>query len=125
MEESAPTAEQDHQKDLQRTQLKMDLVKHVSTLSSGAIVILATFLTKRTPPAAGSNDWLLASVVSLIASLVASLVYFWAFGLLRQFQRPQRRAFADPMEKITGFLLALAFCSGILSLGVFVIKNSK
>jgi hypothetical protein len=124
MIDNQPTPDENRQRDLQRTQLKMDLVKHVSTLSSGAIVILATFLNKSTTGVVDSH-WLRASVVSLITSLISSLIYFWTFGLARQWKRPNRPAYADPVEKITGLLVASGFCAGILCLGVFVIKNSK
>ncbi|MBZ5512353.1 MAG: hypothetical protein LAN70_14450 [Acidobacteriia bacterium] len=117
--------EQIRQKDIQRTQLKMDLVKHVSTLSSGSIVILAAFVNKTTACAPAGRYWLIASVVSLILSLVSALVYFWAFGLARQFQRlATPKTSTRRIEQIIGLLVALGFCSGIIFLGVFVITNS-
>jgi hypothetical protein len=96
------------------------------TLSSGAIVVLASFLTKNDVTIANdSHFWLFASVVCLITCLISSLVYFWTFGIQRQWQRPTPSAYIRPMEKMTGLVLASGFCAGILCLGVFVIKNSK
>jgi hypothetical protein len=116
------TPEQIFQRDVQRTQLKMDLVKHVSTLSSGAIVILATFLNRSSPSSVG-RPWLLISVVSLVICLVLSLLYFWRFGLARQWRRLEPSASARRAEWIIGCLVALEFSLGILCLGVFVIEN--
>ncbi len=126
MDDSQPTVEQKRQQDIERTKLKMDLVKHVSTLSSGAIVILAAFLNKSPAATPKGGNWLIISVTSLIVSLVSALVYFWAFGLARQWQRlGTPRTFSRRIEKVTGLLVALGFCSGIVFLGAFVIKNSK
>jgi hypothetical protein len=121
--------------DIQRTQVKMDLVKQVSTLSSGAIVILAAFVGKiapvpSTPVATGldavGSCWLRASICCLVVSLVFSIVYFWTFGLSRLWQRnnPPTR-FTLAMERMTSLLLSSGFCLGIIFLGIFVIVNSK
>jgi hypothetical protein len=114
--------------EIQRTQLKMDLVKHVSTLSSGAIVILATFIEKNaspTPPPHGPY-WLIGAVVFLIASLVSSLIYFWGFGLARQFKElKEPTLLIHRFERYTGIVVASGFCLGIMHLGVFVIINTK
>ena len=110
-------------KDIQRTQLKMDLVKHVSTLSSGSIVILATFLAKSSPVAAGSGCWLVLSVFCMVACLVSALVYFWMFGLVRQWERNESSKNGRRLEFIMGLLMTLAFCFGISFLAVFVMKN--
>jgi hypothetical protein len=126
MNDSQPTVEQKRQQDIERTKLKMDLVKHVSTLSSGAIVILAAFLNKSPTPSLKGSQWLIVSVISLIGSLVSALVYFWAFGLARQWTRlATPKASTRAIEKVTGFLLASGFCCGIICLGIFVIRNSK
>ena len=114
--------------DIERTKLKMDLVKHVSTLSSGAIVILATFRKSGDHTTAASTNltdtqWLTASVVSLIACLIVSLLYIWIFGLARQWVRTEPYAWAHRTEWIIGILLTLCFITGILSLGVFVMHN--
>jgi len=103
MDETPLTTEQKRQRDLQRTQVKMDLVKDVSTLSSGTIVLLATFLSKSSTVAAGNRRWLLVSVCSLITCLVSSLMYFWIFGLARQWQRLQPPTFARPLERSWAF----------------------
>jgi hypothetical protein len=127
MDDNPLTPAESRTRDLERTRLKMDLVKHVSTLSSGAIVILATFLNKGGTPASVDRErswWILLSVVSFVACLVSSVLYLWLFGLAREWKRPDRPAFAGPAEKTTGFLATLGFCSGILCLGVFVIKNA-
>ena len=128
MNDSQPTLEQKRQLDIERTKLKMDLVKHVSTLSSGAIVILAAFLNKSPNPAAPlkGGQWLIVSVMSLIVSLVSALVYFWAFGLARQWTiLATPSASTRAIERATGLLLASGFCCGIICLGIFVITNSK
>ena len=110
--------EEERQRDLDRTKLKMDLVKHVSTLSSGAIVILAGL-----HPSSNGRSWLAWSIGSLITCLISSLTYFWVFGLARQFVRPKPLIWARPIELALSILVVLAFSVGILFLGVSVIDK--
>jgi hypothetical protein len=105
-----------------------DLFKHITTLDTGAIVIMGTFLTRITGYT-GSNSLVNASVVFLIASLLLCL-----FGMFSVIEQMEIRSAKSPLWKIFGtgegetlilFGLSIScFTLGIVFLGAFIVNPS-
>ena len=95
-------------------------VKHISTLATGSIVLMATFLDKLAKPLV-AQEWLVTAIGSLLICVLTSglLVIFFGLG---SFWR-------DPDETGPGFYSMLAlviyasFGTGIFSVAAYAIKN--
>ncbi|MGD0611725.1 MAG: hypothetical protein ABSB41_09440 [Anaerolineales bacterium] len=109
-----------------------DLFKHLTTIDTGAIVILATFVTffsgLKSYGSTTANWWVIACVIALILSLI-SCVFGMAgvtisMGIVgnRQFSQGIKDLSAD----VTGIFFAISlgvFVIGLLCLVAFVIVN--
>jgi len=105
-----------------------DLFKHITTLDTGAIVVVASFLTKITGNTP-NNSIVNASVTSLLLSLV-----FCIFGMFSVIWQMERRSHKAPLYKLFGTgeettLIIFGICVGfffvgILFLGVFIMNPS-
>lgn len=101
-----------------------DYLKHLNTLSTGSILLLATFLEKLfTRPA-----WKILVVVSFSSFILAILGSFVVYTIfLGSFPGPttdQLRGSRDiKVSRGTLWLVWIGFFIGVLSLAVFAIKN--
>lgn len=106
--------------ELERLKIKIDLVKHLSTLSTGSIVLIATFIDKLPKPIIHRQD-LVTAIAFLGLSLIASAMYLAATGINR---RSWNLSEPETMRELVFGLLAVgSFVLGVQSLGVFVIVN--
>jgi len=105
---------------LERIKIGLDLVKHVSTLAAGSIVLLATFLDKFPRPLL-KGDWLTVAVWLLCGCLVCCLVYILNVGIGRDWG--VRTEFDEAIGIISGAFAAATCVAGIISLGIFVMAN--
>jgi hypothetical protein len=108
---------------LDRTSLATDLVKHVSTLASGSIVLLATFLSRvPTPPDRGI---LIAGTSLLMLCILCCAVYLGFFGIRRTWVYSSDRVRKTPqnLEALVTFLVFATFCAGIILVGISVVRT--
>ena len=101
--------------------LLFEVYKHITTLSTGAIVILSTFLEKifKTP----KEPRLI--VLSLIGFLAAILFSIWIMAYLAVEQEITRksRRIDRILFKILYYLSPAAFMFGVLALAAFTVLN--
>jgi hypothetical protein len=98
----------------------MDYLKHVTTLSTGSIVVVATFLDKSKTYA--HSFLVVASLAALILSTVA--LTFSGFGVMASMRTPGEPAEGVRRLTASGFVVGLfAFIVGIICLAVFTIAN--
>jgi uncharacterized membrane protein YdfJ with MMPL/SSD domain len=104
--------------------IRIDLFKHLSTLSSGAIVVAATFITELPAHAAA---WLLAlSLISFVLTIIlAAWASFYTLGYILVFKQCAAGMMPiDALQKIEkgsgiGLLAPVCFVIGMLSLVAF------
>lgn len=99
-----------------------DYFKHLTTLSTGAVVLIATFLEKFAP----HPHWRLAVIVSLLGFLIAVLGSLIAIlGLAMDAPNSGKEA-ADGVTTMTGAGAIAAFAGfviGITALTLFALNN--
>jgi hypothetical protein len=98
-----------------------DLFKHITTISTGSVVLIITFLEKLfTDPA--WKGLVTASFGFLTLSVVASLttMFFLSRAIAQLGKMPKR---AEPFFEASMILTIASFLIGITSLVVFAIKN--
>jgi hypothetical protein len=106
-----------------------DLFKHITTLDTGAIVILATFFSKSFDYT--SKNWLvmlcvITIIVSLIACVIGMVSVTLSMGLISSSQSNNKtiNKFAD--LTLTVFIISIvSFVVGVTSLAFFVLANIK
>ena len=107
---------------IERYKLIFDYLKHLTTLSTGSIVIMATFLDKLLK----APEWPFLAIVSIIGFLIA-VVFSVMTHTLFLVDLPVRAFPTKEWEKTLGgsflFLTWFGFLLGVISLGVFAIKN--
>lgn len=99
-----------------------EYLKHLSTLSTGSIVLLAAFLEKIfTQP-----KWkilLAVSILGFIINVVSSVVIYSLLVL----NSPGRNVHPEDWEQLTIassiFITWLSFLLGVVSLAIFIIRN--
>lgn len=117
------TLEQRFQRNLAGHAQEQDLYKHLATLSTGSIVLLATFAEKFSsrPQARGL---LVTAFVAFICSVVG-VVVMQALSVLNVERHPDDERFTGGAVLFlpTAILAFGGFLTGIISLAVFAIKN--
>ena len=107
---------------LERTKCTFDYLKHITTLSTGCIIVMATFMEKLFKRPA----WQSLVVVAIIAFLTAVVGAVIAFTIgLIQFPGLEHRE-QEWENTVGGTALVLTwvgFLVGVFSLAVFTIKN--
>ena len=119
------SADSDKAKDriLDTIRFWQDTFKHLTTLSSGAIVILATFLDKSGNP---SRLWLVGAIFALlILSVISSVVALvWLslshMGVVTGGGNPHR---SMRLVSICEILSMASFILGLVALAVFVVSR--
>lgn len=104
---------------LARATFVTDLVKHISTLASGSILLLATFLGGVGRPL--DKGTLITAVVLLLACLVCCSIHLFYFGIRKTWTA------VEPEMKggygLVSFLIFAAFILGMLFLGISLIRT--
>jgi hypothetical protein len=109
---------------IERYKVGLDYLKHTTTLSTGSIVLIATFLEKLF----AKPFWKSVIVVSLVGFMTSVLTSTIAYTLVLAFRFPGEWESDSPgwPHSITGisvFFTWLGFVVGILSLAAFAIRN--
>jgi hypothetical protein len=99
-----------------------DYLKHLSTLSTGSIVLLGAFLEKLF----SQPKWrtlVVISIMGFLVSVVASVLVYSVMVL--NFPRPGRKTEGRDWDIITGAIIVtwVGFLIGVISLAVFTIRN--
>jgi hypothetical protein len=115
---------------LDRATLATDLVKHISTLASGSIVVLATFLSRVDVQGKGlDKTTLIETVVLLMICILCCSAYLFFFGIRKTWTAQQASALEqhslDPKksEIVLSALIFLTFSAGIVFLGLYAVKS--
>src|SRR5215472_8422 len=108
---------------LDRTTLATDLVKHVSTLASGSIILLATFLSRVPPPP--DRGVLIAGTSLLMACILFCTLYLGFFGIKRTWVDSSEPVGKTPQkgEVPVTVLVFATFCAGIILVGISVVRT--
>jgi hypothetical protein len=108
---------------LARATFVTDVVKHISTLASGSILLLATFLGRGAKPL--DKGTLTTAVVLLLACIVCCSVHLFFFGIIKMTVvesevsgRAKQRSYA-----LLGTLIVVTFVLGMIFLGISVIRT--
>lgn len=105
---------------LARTTFASDLVKHISTLASGSILLLATFLGRVGKPS--DTGALITGVVFLLCCIVFCSVHLYFFGINKAWV-------AEPdvsprwSYRLLSTLIFVTFVLGMIFLGISVIRT--
>jgi lipid-A-disaccharide synthase-like uncharacterized protein len=99
----------------------LDYLKHITTLSTGSIILIATFLEKIFQ----KPMWKAAVVVSLIGFMVSTLFATIAYtiGLIFEFPKQETPGNLAALGMLSLILTWLGFLVGILSLAIFALRN--
>src|SRR4051794_35035875 len=103
-----------------RMKLSIDIVKHLTTLASGSIVLVSTFVSK-TQAGVYHKGWIITSISFLLISLLASITHLF-FGLFHSKPGEPNRSVVN----LVSFSFVIAFASffgGIVYLGLFALTN--
>jgi hypothetical protein len=104
---------------LGRATFVTDLVKHISTLASGSILLLATFLGRVGTPL--DKGTLITAVILLLACLVCCSMHLFFFGI-----RKTWTAVGPEMGRgyaLVSVLIFVTFVLGMIFLGISLIKT--
>ncbi len=99
-----------------------EYLKHLSTISTGSIVLLAAFLEK----IFAQPRWKPLVGVSIIGFLITVIASVFAYSLMVfNFPRPGIRSKRWEGEMVfwTIWLTWLGFISGVVALAIFILKN--
>jgi hypothetical protein len=107
----------------ERTKLALDLVKHLSTLATGSLVLIATLL-ERFPKPLREQDTLIWSVVCFVVCTVACTAY-WFFGAIlgHWFETDWSHRQVRAWFLVLAFVLTVSFVLGVTFLGIFAARN--
>ena len=107
--------------EFERTKLRVESVKHITSLATGTVVLTVTLLDKLPKPIYG-RLWLLCSIASMLLCLLFSFVYMWGSGILTYTIEPPK-AFRSSIALALGF----GFVIGVWSLeySPFITFRSK
>jgi len=107
---------------IEKRKLTIDIFKHTTTLSTGAIVVLATFLSQDIASLSGK----LHLVLSLIGFLLTILCAFFAILVLVGNIQDMVKIHGSPTHnflRLATFGLVTCFSAGIIFLIIFMISN--
>jgi hypothetical protein len=102
--------------------LEIDYLKHITTLSTGSILLIATFLQKFNAPL---WRWaLIISILGFMASVLASVIDYTVIVEVDVHKKYSEQPLVIILIGIVARLITwVGFLVGILSLAVFAIKN--
>jgi hypothetical protein len=101
-----------------------DYLKHLSTLGTGSIVLISTFLEKISPHPIGKSAVILC-LVGFLGSVLGSIMAMTAFaiGSSRWSNNEALEGWGVALGGLGLSIAWLGFCVGIVSLTVFAIRN--
>jgi hypothetical protein len=106
---------------LARATFAADLVKHISTLASGSILLLATFLGRvGKPPDKGT---LITGVVFLLFCIVFCSVHLFFFGISKAWSVAGPDVNGARSFRLLSTLIFATFVLGMIFLGISVIRT--
>jgi hypothetical protein len=110
-----------HKYYLESQKVVLDFVKHVATLATGAIVLLASLLDKVFP----NPQWKFLIIVTFVSLLISAVtVTAAAIGVVRSIRTPSD--VSEPLRHFTaGSMIVglVSFALGISTLAVFAARN--
>ena len=101
--------------------LRVDSVKHITTLATGTIVLLVTFLDKFPKPLT-SRYALIGSVIGMLLCVIFSFLYLFLISMMDydpEHQHPRRRSAVNSLAS----LIQLVFVFALSELGFFAVAN--
>lgn len=109
---------------LETWKAQLEYYRYLGTLSTGAIVLIATFLEKTFP----APTWKGVVVVSLIGfgvSIISSVTAYWIFLNFFNDEEEEKTLilFALPMFIVASAAAWLGFLVGIIGLAIFAVIN--
>jgi hypothetical protein len=99
-----------------------DHCKHITTLSSGFILVMATFLDE----VFANPEWKSAVVISFVAFAVSIVLSIYAQALVIDYLYPDKEIDNARKARVTSGVLGgtwVCFAVGAISLIVFAVKN--
>jgi hypothetical protein len=100
-----------------------DYLKHVTTLSTGSIVLITTFLEKLF----AKPEWKIIVVVSIVGFMVSVLSSMIAYTILILYENPlnseETPTWAAQLGTFGMFSTWIGFLIGILTLAIFALRN--
>ncbi len=117
-------------RDTELLKMAVDSVKHITTLASGTIVLLAAFSDKLPKPLANKKS-LVAALISMALCLTASFIFLWAETLAR-YRAPKThnevisrfRAWGRPkVMSLLSSAIYFSFVAGMYFLINFAVAN--
>ncbi len=114
------TVKHEEVQDFERLKLAVDAVKHITTLATGTIVLVATFADKLRQPV-GGRGYLIGTIASMLLCLLTSFIYLY-FATLNPFAQ------ANPLSArgrftVLSLCIYFSFGSGIACLAEFGLHN--
>lgn len=106
---------------LARATFATDVVKHISTLAGGSILLLATFLGGRPKPL--DRGTLTAAVILLLACIVCCSMHLFFFGIRNTLGENQTSGEANSWHTPLSTLIFLTFVLGMFFLTISVIRT--
>jgi hypothetical protein len=106
---------------LDRTTLATDLVKHISTLASGSIILLATFLSLSKVPLKDFGV-LIYGIGLLVVCIVCCVSYLGFFGIKKTWVL-SNPVLASPWEVRLAIGVFGSFCIGLILVGISVFRT--
>lgn len=101
-----------------------DLVKHISTLASGSILLLATFLGRGEKPL--DKGTLTTAVVLLLSCIVCCSIHLFFFGIRKSWTVVESAVSGDAKQgsyALLSTLIVVTFVLGMIFLGISVIRT--
>lgn len=114
----ASNTEDDRRFDVERLKIRIDTVKHTTTLATGTVVILAGLFDKLPKPLI-APQMLQASFISMSCCILLSFIYLFRNAWVRV--RPEREL--SFYNLVISFLIFALFVLGVMTLGVFAVVN--
>jgi hypothetical protein len=108
---------------IERTKLAIDTVKHISTLATGSIVAI-TAIVEKAPKPTTMPYLLMAAVVSMMLCILLCAIYLFLLGVPSRWDEAVLRTSSmRAAMQVAAVILYLAFASGLLMLGCFVLSQ--
>jgi hypothetical protein len=107
--------------EVERTKHQIDYVKHMTTLSTGSILLLATFLEKLF----SKPNWKILIPISFsgfIVSTIASIIAHTVLVLSDEFGGEGTKG-EKTLVALSLVLMWVSFLVGVICLGIFSIRN--
>src|SRR5437762_1257369 len=108
---------------LERHKAILEYLKHLATVSTGSIVIIATFLTK-TPGNTHYKGAVLISLIGFVAAVMLSIVYYsLALYYFPGVAELKEGGYWGTVMTVSLILAWVGLSVGLISLSVFAIGN--